>query len=274
MKILPITTNNKGSVYKPSFQSLGYTYSSYIDNSGMYRETQNTTGKRGDISLEEFAKIVKWRFREFDTVNIMPMNVSDGTEAYAFANSIIRNEGLENFKNRYRVIASDIMPRIIYNYPKNGLLHLYDSETSLFDGIGMNVLKEVNPEDYKSKIISQARYPDKLYKLSDEYMRLFSFHVEDLQKRINDLQDEGNSVISIRNCLRQSFGSTDTYFLINKLAEKMRGASLFITGNYDREFNFMDKYLKEHFVELSHNIWGLKNYKNFENYFTKIIKHL
>jgi len=273
MIISPIT-NYTGSAYKPSFQSLGYTYSSYIDKTGRYRETQNTTGKRGDISLKYFAKIVKWRFRDFDTVNIMPMNVSDGTEAYAFANAIIRNEGLENFKNKYRVTASDITSRVICNYPRNGLLHLYDSEKSLFDGIGMDVLQEVNPEDYKSKIISQARYPDKLYKLSDEYMELFSFRVEDLQKRINDLQDDGNSVISIRNCLRQSFGSTDTYFLINKLAEKMTGASLFITGNYDREFNFMDNCLKEHFVELSHNIWGLKNYKNFENYFTKVIKHL
>ena len=257
--------------YKPSFKSMGFTFGTYRDCYGMNRETQNTTGVRRDINLEEFADIVKWRFYKFDKVNIMPMNVSDGMDAYLFANSIIKNEGLYKFRQRYSINASDIMPNVINNYAKNGLLHLYNDEVSLFDGLGIKVLKEVNQEYYKDKIVPQASYPDKLYKLSDEYRQLFDFHVEDLQSRISDLKDEGNSVIAIRNCLKQSFGGTRTALILLRLKMAMRGASLLITGDYDRKCKTINDVLKDYFVELAHNIWGLREYGFIKNYLIKII---
>ncbi len=260
--------------YKPTFGSMGFSFGTYKDCYGIPRETQNTTGIREDINLKDFANIVQWRFRNYDTVNLMPMNVSDGTEGYMFSNAIIRNEGLENFKNKYRVTASDVMPNVINNYAKNGLLHLYDKEVSMFDGIGMNVLKEVNPEDYKDKIVPQLNYPDKLYKLSDEYSKLFDFHVEDLQSRIIDLKDEGNSIISIRNCLKQSFDDTKASLVIMKLAMKMNGASLLITGDYDRKCGLLNVTLDEFFTELGHNIWGLKRYGFIKNNITKMMKYV
>jgi len=260
--------------YKPSFGSMGFTFGNYRDCFGINRETQNTTGVRGDINLKEFADIAKWRFRNFDTVNIMPMCVSDGTEAYMFSNAIIRKEGLEKFKSKYCVTASDVMPNVINNYAKNGLLHLYDNELSMFDGIGIDVLREVNLEDYKDKIIPQDSYPDRLYKLSDEYRKLFNFHVEDLQSRILDLKDEGNSIIPIRNSLRQSFGSITSVSIIYKLKMVMRDASILITGDYDRKLQFIDTALKDCFVELAHNIWGLREYGYVKNNLTKIAKYV
>ena len=105
--------------YKPSFKSMGFTFGTYKDCFGINRETQNTTALRKDINLDDFADIVKWRFRNFGTVNIMPMCVSDGMEAYVFSNAIIRKVGLEKFKKKYRVTASDVMPNVIHNYAKN-----------------------------------------------------------------------------------------------------------------------------------------------------------
>ena len=249
---------NNNNNYKPSFKSMGFSLSHYKDSFGVNRETQNTTGVRKDINLNDFADIVELRFRNFDTVNIMPMCVSDGTEAYMFSNPIIRKEGMETFKKKYSVSASDVMPNVINNYAKNGLLHLYDEELSIFDGIGMDVLKEVNPKDYKNKIIPQASYPDKLYKLCDEYKKLFNFHVEDLQSRVQNLNDEGNSIILIRNCLKQSFGDIKSALIINKLKMAMKGASLLITGDYDRTLPIINSTLEDCFVELAHNIWKLR----------------
>ena len=256
---------------QPSFHSMGVRFCVYKDCFGIRRETQYTTGKRDDISLEDFAKVLKRRFRGYDKVNIMPMNVSDGTEAYLFANSIIRNEGLEKFEKKYSPIkASDVMPNVINKYARKGLLHLYDGEVSEFDRLGINILEEVDINDYEDKIIKQASYPDKLYKLSNEYRKYFNFQVQDLQSRILDLKDGGNSVISIRNCLKQSFGDIKSSLIILQLAMRMKGASLLITGDYDRKLQLIDETLKEFFVELKHNIWGLKDYGCIRNYLTKI----
>lgn len=255
---------------QPSFCSMGFTFGTYKDCFGIPRETQNTTGKRNDISLEDFANITKWRFNKFDKVNIMLLNVSDGTEGYLFANALIRNEGWETFEKKYSPIkGSDVMPNVIDNYAKNGLLHLYNNEKIEFDRLGMDILKEVDRNDYKDKIIPQASYPDKLYKLNNEYRKHFDFHVEDLQSRIIDLKDEGNSIIAIRNCLKQSFGDIKSASIIMQLANKMRGASLLITGDYDRGCSLINDTLHDCFFELKHNIWGLKDYGYARNYLTK-----
>lgn len=280
MKISDISVNNqykynKNANYQchsPSFGSMGFTFETYRDCFGITRETQNTTGKRSDVSLDELANIIKWRFKKFDRVNILPMNVSDGTEAYFLANALIRNEGLETFEKKYSPIkASDVTKNVIDNYAKNGLLQLYDNEIIEFNQLGMDdILKEVNKDDYKELMISQVGAPDKLFKLSDEYRKHFDFHVEDLQSRILDLKDEGNSVIGIRNCLKQSFGGTESSILILKLANRMRGASLLITGDYDRTLPLLGATLNACFVELKHNIWGLKEYGYIKNYLTKL----
>lgn len=271
----PYNTNIKDydNKYQPSFGSMGFTFGTYRDCFGINRETQNTTGKRGDISLEHFAQIIKLRFKDFDKVNIMLLNVSDGTEGYFLANALIRNEGLDTFTKKYSPIqASDVMPNVINNYAKNGLLHLYNNEISEFDKIGMDVLKEVDIKDYQDKIIPQIDYPDKLFKLSDEYRKHFNFQVEDLQSKIIDLKDKGNSIIAIRNCLRQSFGETQASMILLKLFMKMKGASLLLTGDYDRKSQLINETLQDHFFEIKHNIWGLKDYGYIKNYLTKLIK--
>ena len=263
MKIAPVTNQ---SLYKQtSFGSMGYSFDVYRDMYGIKRETQHTTAKRADICLEDFAKLLQQRFKCFDRVNIMPMNVSDGTEAYLFANAIIRNEGLEAFERKYSINASDVMAKVIDRYPRKGLLHLYKEEVKEFEGLGIDILKEVNMDDYKGKLVPQSSCPDKLFKLSDEYRKYFNFSVADLQKRVKYLEDEGNSVIAIRNCLRQSFESLQAVNIIRDLASKMKGASLFITGDYDRELSIIDGTLKSCFVELKRNIWGLKDYARVDN---------
>ena len=257
--------NNKYAISEnpPSFGSLDVSFHNYIDDNGIQHETQTSTGIRGDIRLEDFVDTTELRFWGVKTVNIIPMSVSDGTEAYAFANAIIRREGLEKFKRKYRVIASDVVPSVINNYAQKGLLYLEDKEKRIFKGLGINALEEVKPECI-------TRDGRRRYQLSDEYRGLFEFHVEDMRKRIRNLEDEGNSIVIIRNSLKDNFPSEQIeHVIISQLAKKMNGRSILITGKYDRKEKYIREILKEDFVELTHNIWGLKKYGVIRNYLTK-----
>ena len=81
-------------------------------------------------------------------------------------------------------------------------------------------------------------------------------------ERLRNMKDEGNSVVIIRNCLRQSFGDIASSNIVCELDKKLNGASLLVTGDYDREHMpfFMDM-LESCFKEIGHNIWGKIDYK-------------
>lgn len=241
---------------------MGFTFTKYNDHFGFPRTTQYSTSRRDDLDYDKAAKIIQKRFKEFDVVNIMPMNVSDGTEAYCLANALIKNEGYDVFEKRYSQIkASDVCPDIINNYGRQGLLHLNNDERYIFNDIDKTILREVNREDYTRFIIPQIGEPEKLYKLNPEYTKHFDFSISDFQTRLPSIKDEGNSIVLIRNCLKQSFGDNFSFVLklVNQLETILKGNSLFITGDYDiKNMPKFREYLKNCFQEIEHNIWELK----------------
>ena len=91
---------------KISFRSLGYSQDYYADKYGFQRSIQHTTGIRNkELDYDRLAKLIKKRFKNFDKVNVMPMCVSDGTEAYCIANFLIKQEGYEKFqKNIHQLL--------------------------------------------------------------------------------------------------------------------------------------------------------------------------
>lgn len=263
---MQITPLNGYSNFNKTFRSLGYTPTYYTDVYGTDRATQNTTGIRQDLDYEKLARIIQTRFKDCKNVNIMPMNVSDGTEAYCVANAIIRNEGLEKFKQKYSPVkATDVSLSVIENYGKKGLLHLYNDELFMFDNLGINALEATEREYYKEYILFQSSYPDGFYKLNPDYSKLFQFETMDLQKRLASMKDEGNSVIFIRNCLKQSFGEIGAPIIIAKAANALKGSSLLITGGYDTNMQIIKEALQNYFNEISSNIWELKQKPNTLN---------
>ncbi len=265
MKISPISLQN--TTHNNTFKSLSYIPDLYTDIYGVVRTTQNTTEKRNDLDYDKLAKILETRFKSFDTVNICPMNVSDGTEAYCVANAIIRNEGWNTFKKKYAPVnASDISRNIIEKYPQKGILHLYYDEIELFKGLEINILEESIKDDYKNYVLFQTNFPDKLYRLNPEYTKHFDFKIIDLQQRLNEFEDKGNSVIFIRNCLKQSFTDNSFTKIIKQAAKTLKGKSLFISGGYDTKEPAIKQALQDYFNEIESNIWELKKTHKF---FTK-----
>ena len=217
-----------------NFTSL-FRFSSYIDCNGEYRQTQNTTGKRKDLDYDELAMLAKQRFSKFDRINIMPMNGSDGTESYLLAHSILKVFGEKKAKEKiFPITVTDVDPFIINKFGKKGIVALEPDDIKAFGDKFDKYFEEI-PMEELPKIENGYSLRARAFKLTPFFKNLFEFKVQDFQKRIENLKDDGNTVILIRNCLAQAFGHIQSMLLVNKLQEKMNGASLFVIGQYDRD---------------------------------------
>lgn len=164
----------------PAHRSL-VRYTSYIDINGIKRFSQNSTCARLDLNYTELAKIIKERFKHFKKINILPMNGSDGTEAYLIANAIINTFGLKEAKKKvFPIEVTDIDPYIIESFGKKGIIALEPCDEKLF-GENLNVFFEKTD---KTELPVGPIYPVQdynAYKLKPEFKNLFTFKVMDLQ---------------------------------------------------------------------------------------------
>ena len=255
--------------YNPNFTSLPFTYYAYKDCYGVKRETQNTTGERKDLNYKLAAETIENRFPGFERVNIMPMNVADGTEAYFIFKHLVEEVGsLENFERKYGCIAaSDVCGNVLDDYPRLGLVNLSLDEEKKLRIFGEPMFEKMS--DKFSFIKIQYTDPEQKhfenvyhfpYKLKPKFRKYFTFETCDFQKRLADLQDKGRSVVFIRNCLRQAFGDIESGKIVFKVARKLQGASLFITGEYDRGMELFEQALSLKFCDLGNNIWGKNDF--------------
>ena len=190
----------------------------------------------------------------------MPMNVSDGTEIYFISQPMIEEFGVEEFEKRIApILSTDVCGDIIEKYPKRGIVHLFKGEPEELSIFKKPMFSAVCPICYP-KDIGRSDSPEPLYKLNSKYKKYFQFGTQDFQERLANMHDDGNSIVLIRNCLRQSFGDFKSATIAYKLAEKLKGASLFITGEYDRGMQLFESALDDNFVEIERNVWGRRDY--------------
>lgn len=248
----------------PNFTSIHYRFTSYIDSSGRYRETQNTTSVRDDLDCKELAKIIKSNFKNKDKINLMPMNASDLTETYSITTALIDEMGFANVSKRIApILATDVDCFVVNNFGKQGLVALTEKD--------VNKIGVENVDKYFKKAprgvfppINTVMLPvfHTKYQTSKKFKSLFEVKQMDLQKRIRKIKDDGNSIVLIRNCLAQSFGNVETKLLINTLGKKLKDGSLFVIGGYDRlKLPEMISDLKrEGFHEIGENIFRKGNF--------------
>ena len=244
---------------RTSFTSL-FRLSSCKDSFGVERSTQNSTSSRDDLNYDELAEIAKNRFKEYEKINIMPMNGSDGTESYCIANSILKTFGESDAEKRiFPIIVSDIDTDIIENYGKKGIVALGEKDENLF---GKNLSKYFDSTNM-SELPDIARYPKdaKAYKLKPKFKENFKFEVMDFMNRLKTTKDEGNSIILIRNCLAQSYTSWERSLLLSELDNIIHDNSLFVIGGYDRANipDFVQELETYGFKEVGKNIFSKNN---------------
>ena len=239
-----------------SFSSL-VRMTNYIDVNGVKRSTQNSTSFRDDLNYKVLARIIKKQFKDCKKINILPMNGSDGTEAYCIGNEIIEEFGLNRAKKKiFPINVTDVDPYIIENFGKKGVVAFSDND---IDGFGFcNVLDYFDPIE-ESKLPKDVTYHMETcnpLKVKPKFRNLFNFSVMDFQERLKTIKDSGNSVVIIRNCLAQSFGE-DSCRVIEQVASVLKNGSLFVIGGYDRqELASMDIWMKfNDFHEIHKNIF-------------------
>ncbi len=221
------------SIYKPSYGSL-FRLTNYIDCNGKTRFTQNSTEVRDDLDYDELAQIIKKRFSKLDKINLMPMNGSDGTESYLIANSVLNVFGEKQANEKiFPILVTDVDPLIIEQYGQKGVVALKQHDIEAFGSNFDKYFKEINIGflPYEATYSRDA----KAYRLTPEFKNLFKFEVKDLQERLKNLKDEGNSIVIIRNCLAETFGRDDTRKIISNLSKLMHPNSLFVIGGFDRK---------------------------------------
>ena len=253
--------NNSYSNKNLSFTSLPCTLDGYTDVYGNHRSTQHTTTLRNDLDYDKVGKIVhehinsvkhknlEDKIRSYfvntsnldssDTripkVTIYSMAGSDGTEAYAIANAIIKRIGFENAKKYvFPIKVSDVCENIIKDYGNKGRVYFLDNE--------IDKLKSIKPYlEPTGKIMRGDNLKE--YKISQDFRNCFTFETADLQEQIEKFpkpkKNELNIVI-IRNCLAQAFGAIETSILLEKIPQHLPKDSLVIFGDYDTKIKMPD----------------------------------
>lgn len=223
-----------------------FRFSSYVDCNGRKRETQNTTGKREDLNYMELARIAKQRFSDFDKINVMPMNGSDGTESYMLGHAFLKTWGEKKAKEKvFPIKVSDIDPFIIKNFGQEGLVSFEPRDIEYFGKDFEKYFEETDMSELP-QIWNGYSLRAKAFKLKPSFKELFTFKVEDFQSRVEKIKDNGNSVIIIRNCLAQSFGWPEAGLICHRVSEILKNSSLFVVGQYDRDsMRYMTETLKD-----------------------------
>lgn len=244
--------------HSTNFNSL-YRQTCYVDCNGVLRGTQNTTAAREDLDYVKFAQILKTRFEKFNKINVMPMNGSDGTEAYLLANAIIDVFGKEDAEKKvFPIKVTDVDDFIISNFGKKGIVAFEPKDIKHFKPQNFSkYFLEIGPWNVP-KITNGYSEDTKVFKLKPEFRKYFQFEVMDLQERLENIKDKGNSVVIIRNCLKQSFGENETLKIINKIQTKLKAQSLFIIGGFDRMMmpNIVKYMTNLKFSEIEKNIFS------------------
>ena len=225
----------KGSNSSVNFRSINFRWVTYVDCNGIHRDSQNTTGKRNDLDYDECARLIKKRFSKFSKINIMPMNGSDGTGTYLLAHSLLERFGEKKAKEKiFPITVTDVNPFIINEFGKKGIVALDPEDIEVF-GKKFNKYFEEIPMSELPQIPLAYSKNARAFRLTPFFKSLFNFKVQDFQQRIGQVNDQGNSVVIIRNCLAQAFGYVESMLLVGKVDNKLKDSSMFIIGQYDRD---------------------------------------
>lgn len=186
---------------------------------------------RYDLDWNLLMKHIFWSFINKDNVNIYSFACSDGSEPYSYALYLIDKVPESYYKKFTPIQACDIDPEMI-RIAKSGKINL-----SINDFHNMKRYIK-NPDLYFKNIgmpikISNNIFNDEnAYEIDPEIRAMVKFKKSDILTELKQIEDDGNSVVNIRNVfpyLNESYGNK----VLETLAQKLKSGSIFVFGNYD-----------------------------------------
>ena len=245
MNVQPVKISN------PSFGTCARHYGKHsIKNFSSFAEPIIRTSThlfRNDLSWEALTKYVIKHFNNKSMVQTFSLACSDGSEAYSYAITMLNKLPDDELKKFLPIKSVDIDPEII-KVAKTGRINLADFE---FDSIENWNLKLENFFTKQSKALDINN--DKLgidpthsYQVVGKLRDCVDFKVGEILSEINNMKDEGNSVVMCRNVfpyLKEEYISK----VLSAVNQNLKSGSLFITGCYDERVKISDRMLKNGF---------------------------
>ena len=252
MKIMPIHISQKK---QPAFHSCFRTYpAKTIKNFDIFGKNTIRTATnlfREDLDWFEFVKFMGNHFKDKDKVNIFSLACSDGSEAYTMAISVLENLP-ENIKSKFLPIYASDIDKEVLKAAKSGRINIHSIEflypertyrcnlAKYFDNRSVSIM--INGDDISETDTIFSYQPIK--KLTDSV----KFKHSDILTELNNLKDEGNSVILCRNVFPY-IGENYKNEIVNSAKQNLKPGSLFIIGEYDSFSDIEHKLLANGFVQ-------------------------
>ena len=237
MRILPLNPYQDKSKYNTSFTSVTRIYKpSKITKHDIFscnnvRTTSNIF--RYDMDWNFLVDHILWNFMNVKKVNIYSLGCSDGSEAYTYA-LFLANKNLASLVNKFTpIIACDIDPEMI-KIAQSGKINL-----DINDFINMKMHIKC-PEKYFKKLDKPVKIKDDLmfdaqgYEVDSKIRNMVKFKKSDILSELKNIEDEGNTVVNIRNVfpyLNEKYINE----ILETLSKKLKSGSIFVFGHYDNK---------------------------------------
>lgn len=219
---------------------------------------------RPDMNWIELIKVIEDNFKNTEKVNTYCLACSDGSETYSTIIGL--KEYGEDADKYFPIISIDNDPVVI----ESALSRRINLTQDDFKRLGKNVDSEAKYfTDKKKRMLMPDESPSEYmtfymnsYKPSKCLRENAIFLNGDILETIQELQDEGNTLIFCRNVMPYL---TNTYQmnLFNTLLKKLKPGSIFIAGGFDRstilanslEFHSLEGNIHKNFQKLMNNVY-------------------
>lgn len=212
---------------------------------------------RDDLNWKRLAKYEVEHFKDKNKVNIVMFAASDGSEAYSKIISLFK--AAKNGMNKFFPIKAYDIDDEILNAAKSGYVQADNWDI-------LEIKSRVdNIDDFFEKTNQRMRikndgstYGFTTLKATSKLTQNVMFNKGDMFKEVAKIKDNSNTILMCRNILG--------YFLNDKMEEFIKLASdflkkgsLFVIGDYDRQYINIDKLIEQY---------------NFEKVFKNVYKKL
>lgn len=234
MNILPVSYNHNQPV-KTAFTSCTRIYNpKSITKSDIFagdkvRTTSNLF--RQDEDWDFLMKYIFGNFIDKMRVKIYSLGCSDGSEPYTYA-LFLKDKTPESFYKKFTPIyACDIDPEMI-KVAQSGKINLdrYDfCNMKKYIKYGNEYFRHIGtPIKIKNNIIQD----EESYEIIPEIKNMVDFKKSDILTEIKKINDDGNSVVNIRNVLPY-LSDTHVNEILTTLSERLKTGSMYVFGHFD-----------------------------------------
>ena len=244
MNIQPITSYRTNCSSSPTFQSCIKIYNPQkLANADIFsgkgvRTTSNLF--RNDLDWDYLMKQILLSFMDKKAINIYSLGCSDGSEPYSYA-LYIKDRMPEQIHKKFApIIACDIDSEMI-KIAKSGKINLSCDDFLNMRKYLNNVSKYFKEIDKPIKIRNNIIVDESGYEIAPQIKNMVKFKKSDILTELDKINDEGNSVINIRNVFPYL---SENYInkILETLSAKTKPGSIFVFGNFDNRIpNFKNK---------------------------------